>query len=170
MVTWQETVGEGETPWRTVSESERENVNVVVTFEPRKLNAGFIPTASGQGHYESEEDFGQTLEQLLGVDLNQSIEIVQTRATTKVTEDRQSFARGTTGDFVFDAMSDDEGNVFIAGEQIEWGPEDPTPPTILVIWEGGPARELTRLHCWNSGRHAPGVPDSVNGNRPPYTR
>ncbi len=50
-----------------MEESDHEILDFRVTIDARSLNGGVIPTAPGQGHYASEEDYVQAVEDLLGV-------------------------------------------------------------------------------------------------------
>lgn len=132
LVTWQETVELNAADWRTIAKTSREEAPVEVVLEAQNLNAGFMPTAEGQGHYDSEEEFRNTLRLLLGVDPDTRFQLVQHGSTTKVTADREAIADGSTGNFVYDAMSDERGDIYIDGKLIEeWSPDTVHNPNVI---------------------------------------
>jgi hypothetical protein len=115
-LTWQETVSEGDPEWRTITSTD--DGTPVVEIDSIALNAGVIPTADGQGQYASETDFEEAMQDLLGVSLNQKILYRQSGTTAKLSADRQSLSGNSTGDFFFDALSDENGEIYIDGQKV----------------------------------------------------
>ena len=110
---WQDTLHDPQ--WRIVEESDHEILDYRVTIDARSLNGGVIPTAPGQGHYASEEDYAQAVEDLLGVPIDATTEVQIHGTTTKMAVECGPVAR-STGSFVNDALTDEHGRLIIDGE------------------------------------------------------
>jgi hypothetical protein len=111
------------------------------------LNDGLIPTAEGQGHYESEDEFVRTMEQeLLGMEEGESFILeVWGGSTAKLVQDRSAISEASTGNFLVDALTDEEGNIYIAGKLrddvlFELDPDD----TEIVNEDGSSSIETTQ--------------------------
>ena len=75
-----------------------------------------IPTHPNQGHYTSEEELNQTYNELLGIDTTQYSYMVVVHGTTvKMTTDGGP-TDATTGVFVYDTITDEDGQIYIDGE------------------------------------------------------
>ena len=124
--TWQSTLANGEPSWRTVTETE--NGDPLVVVDTLELNAGLIPTAEGQGHYGSGEELLAAWQDLLSVPADTRFEYRQVGTTAKINAERTGISSSSTGDFVFDALSDANGEIFVDGENItaEMMPTDTT--------------------------------------------
>ena len=109
-----------EAPWR-INHGYSENDGHRVTFMAEALNGGLVPMVENQGHYASEEDFRARLSQLLGADLDENYfaQITQVGSTLKMSgdPDTEGFGASTTGILLIDALSDEQGSVFIDGEE-----------------------------------------------------
>ena len=115
IVAWQD---DYEDPsWRTNSTREEDGMSVV-DFDARALNTGLIPTEAGQGHYDSEEDLLQTIEELLGEPAESSGFSSVAGDWTKLDNDWEE-DKGSSGEFVWDALSDEDGNIYIDGRPID---------------------------------------------------
>ena len=109
-----------EAPWR-INHGYSENDGHQVTFMAEALNGGLVPMVENQGHYDSEEDFRARLSQLLGADLDETsfAQITQVGSTLKMSgdPDTEGFGASTTGILLIDALSDEQGRIFIDGEE-----------------------------------------------------
>ena len=75
-----------------------------------------IATADGQGHYESGEELLATWQDLLAVPADTRFKYRQIGTTAKINAERTGISSSSTGDFVFDALSDENGEIFVDGK------------------------------------------------------
>lgn len=111
---WQTTLPDPD--WRTIEPSSEPGIDVEVTVETEDLNAGVIPTASGQGHYNDWDDYQSALDSLLGVDTDQYDVALRVKGPTLKLDDSQEPTAATTGVFRFDALSNEDGEIYIDGQ------------------------------------------------------
>ncbi len=117
---WQDTVHDPD--WRTIDPSPHPDVDYRITIDVMELNGGVIPTATGQGHYHSFEDYIATKKALLGIDQlsdDDIIEVVIKGRTIKM-NDSGGAVEATTGYIVHDALSDENGSIVIDNEDVTW--------------------------------------------------
>ena len=113
---WQSTLPDPD--WRTISPTKDPDLDYVVEIDAHELNGGVIPTATGQGNYSSWTHFFQTIGDLIGVhvDLNR-VGVIVDGATLKVDTNGQPVV-GSTGHFIYDALSDEDGQIYIDNQNV----------------------------------------------------
>ena len=116
--TWQSTLPNPD--WRTVNSPSDPDIEYEVTIDAHELNGGIVPTASGQGHYAHLKDFLITRADLLGVPvgaLEDHITIEIDGPSMKL-DDNNVLTDDATGIFVFDALSDENGQIYIDNQNV----------------------------------------------------
>ena len=115
---WQDTVKKGDPVWRTIDRADSgADYAYIVTIDADLLNGGVIPTHPDQGHYADDAEYAQVVEALLGVPLDDKALLVVNGTTLKV-DSNLDYVDGTTGSFLFDALSDDRGRIVVDGDDI----------------------------------------------------
>ena len=109
---WQDTVANP--GWRSIQAAKEPGVDFDIQIDADALNNGVIPTAPGQGHYKSEEDYLDTLSTLLGVDVQTTTFFLSVKGTT-IKSDGDYLLDTSTGVFIYDALSDEKGRIYIDG-------------------------------------------------------
>ena len=113
---WQDTLPDPD--WREVEPSSAPDVDYEVRIVVKDLNAGVIPTRSGQGEYNSWGDYYRTMENLVGVDVTEyTVSVAVEGVPMKV--DKSNYPvpfqddPGSTGEFLHDALTDEDGRIYI---------------------------------------------------------
>lgn len=113
LVYWQDDLQDPD--WRDVAASSDPEIDYEVTIDAHQLNGGVIPTQRGQGHYINDNDYHQTLIDLLGVDPFANVVTVRVaNSSVKFTRDEEP-TNASTGDFIQDATTNDDGEIWIDG-------------------------------------------------------
>lgn len=110
--------------WREISLSE--DGSHTVAFDAEKVNGGLLLMEEKQGHYPSVEAFYERLSFLLEADIGlekgqvQSGTISQSGDTLKLDGDpaNPAFGQSSTTDLLFDALSDENGQIWVDGELV----------------------------------------------------
>ena len=112
---WQDTMSDP--AWRGVEEDpDGYDVDYKVTLRPMALNAGVIPTADGQGEYDSVEHYKLLRAEFLGLSSPDDSVLIKTIGNTvKQTADGGP-THGSSGVFVYDALTNSDGQIIIDGE------------------------------------------------------
>ncbi|TXD38559.1 hypothetical protein FRC98_06670 [Lujinxingia vulgaris] len=105
-------------PWRTVKADGQPDVDYRVYIDVKALNGGVIPTAPGQGHYTSLEHYLDTLSDLVGVDVHNNSYFLTTVGSSLKTDANGLPLTSSTGVFVYDALSDEKGQIYIDGVNV----------------------------------------------------
>lgn len=176
VTSWQEMVAEEDTPWRSVtaitSIDADENYEVIIDLE--HLNAGVIPTEDGQGIYDSEEEYMALLSDLLGVPVNEDtdISLKVLGLSAKLDEGREFIVPESTGDFVFDALSTEDGRIIIAGvdrtDEFLPSPEEIQHPEFDSTTQGQLLTRGQALSTMYGGITTSGEVDAYARNRFPH--
>ena len=109
---WKDTLPEPD--WRTVEKDpEGHDVDYKITIEAKELNGGIMPTEEDQGYYDTEADYEEERRHLLGItDPDPSYIVVTRGSTAKKTSDGEP-TEATTGVFLYDALTNDDGRIII---------------------------------------------------------
>ncbi len=116
---WTDTLHDpGGPAWRDVQSSSEDELDYEVTIDVHELNGGVISTISNQGQYQSIKHFHAVLSTLLGVDVGtDSFALIVKGSTIKQAEDGGPSTR-SYGVFLYDALSDEDGNIFVDGVEV----------------------------------------------------
>ncbi len=110
-VTWQDTLPDPD--WRTVEPSDNPELDYEIEIDVSELNGGIIPTAEGQGEYDTEAEFFAAYSSLIGIDVeNNEFGLIVAGETVKQATDGGP-SEGSTGVFVYDALTDEDGKLFV---------------------------------------------------------
>lgn len=126
IMTWQESLDyyQDDPPWRDVMIDATEKT-ANISFDPMALNAGLMLKTQSSGIYEDQTEFLAVRDALLGVDVqelrNNEYEIVIDQSSTvelmEIAQDGESAdVVNGSGDFLYDALSDVDGSIFVDGE------------------------------------------------------
>lgn len=116
---WQDQVSNSSTvPWRKTVVAEGKSYDYSVIIDAEQLNGGLILTADGQGHYSSVSEYADAYYSLIGVPPDSTVSLIIKNDSAKVMLDGDKISTGSTGDFIFDALSDENGDVFVNGENV----------------------------------------------------
>lgn len=112
---------ESEGAWRSVEANAFGSQNVEI--DVHELNGGMLPTSGTQGHYDSMDELRNRIQAVLQIDLESEDafgRIVQTGRTVKYDRDPDdpSFGSSSTGALVCDAITDADGKLFVAGDEL----------------------------------------------------
>lgn len=119
VVYWQDTLGDPQ--WRQITPVDDEPaVDYRIDIDVTALNGGVIPTKPGQGHYEDVDEYVDQKNALLGLDQVSGEHLVETTTsgrTIKVDTAGDPVPESTSI-LVHDAMSNEDGRIFIDGEDV----------------------------------------------------
>ena len=147
LVYWQDTLSAPS--WRTMVYNDTTGELESVVIDAKELNAGFIPTKSGQGIYPTENHFLDAYLALLGVnslEVLANISIVQIDSTYKVSTAGDSISPYSTGNFILDALSDENGDITIENNVIEFQADLAEELTIISPNDGPTTTTSQSLH------------------------
>lgn len=101
--------------WRSVKPSHYMDVDYKIVIDATQLNGGVIPTHKGQGDYDDVDDYFDTKSALLGIDLPNDTYNLIVYGTTVKKDENGGPVEDSTGVFVYDALSDNDGSIVIDG-------------------------------------------------------
>lgn len=99
--------------WRDVEPAHDPDVDFEVSIDAFELNGGVIPTQAGQGDYEDEDEFFKTVSSLLGVNVTSNVVVVDVQNSSVKYTTQQEPTGASTGDFLQDALTNDDGEIWI---------------------------------------------------------
>ena len=113
---WQHTLPDPD--WRTVEPVGTDGIDYRVTIDAFELNGGLVPTAQGQGEYSSWQEYADTKNQLLGVDVTSNVVSVVIEHPTVKLDDNGEPTVDTTGIFTVEALSDENGEIWVDNQNV----------------------------------------------------
>ena len=114
---WQDYIGDDKVPWREVLLEKNGPAKYRVILNAEKFNGGVVLAQKNQGQYADEDAFIQAYLDLTGLPeaTGHILEIVG--STLKLDESGYP-SSGSTGDFIYDALSDENGKIWLDGEDV----------------------------------------------------